>query len=227
MNRQLIEELTAAFEELGKNESASIIILEGAGQSFSAGADIKFMQESGQQSPEENKEDGLLLENMYTTINECPKPVIGKIHGHAFGGGFGLCTVCDIVVAERNTIFSLSEVLIGIIPSVIGPFTVDKIGLSHFRALGISGEKFDGDWAEKIGLVHYSVKGEELDETVDAVVNQLHKAGPKAMANFKAYCRNIDSADASELIAELRASDEGQEGLAAFLEKRPPKWMKN
>lgn len=227
LNSKMMAEITSAFAALGDDNNVRIIVLAGAGASFSAGADIKFMQESGRQSIEQNADDARMMETMFRTINECPKPVIGKIHGHAFGGGFGLCTVCDIVVADQSTVFSLSEVLIGIIPSVIGTFTKDKIGLSHFRALGISGEKFDGSWAEKIGLVHFSVKTEELNETVEAVVNQLKKAGPQAMAKFKEYIRNMDSTEATNVIAELRASEEGQEGLSAFLEKRLPNWVEN
>jgi len=163
---------------------------------------------------------------MYTAVDNCSKPVIGKVHGHAYGGGFGLCTVCDIVVAAENTSFCLSEVLIGIVPAVIGPFTVNKIGNSYFRALGISGERFDGSYAKDIGLVHFAVKENELDEMTEAVIKQVKKASPQAISRFKEYCRNMDSTNSAELIAELRASDEGQEGLSAFLEKRPPSWAK-
>ncbi len=225
LNTYMMREITEVFKEASSDDSIRVVILDGAGSSFCAGADLQSMKDAGQQSFEENKADAELLEAMYVSVNECTKPVIGKIHGHAFGGGFGLATVCDIVASESSTLFSLSEVLLGIIPSVIGPFTVDKIGMSHFRALGISGERFDGAFAEKIGLVHFSVPAEELDEMTDGIVKQLLKAGPKAIASFKVYCRNMNSVDAAGLIAELRSSEEGQEGLSAFLEKRKPNWM--
>jgi len=124
----------------------------------------------------ENVATGNKLLDMYLAVDNCSKPVISKVHGHAYGGGFGLCTVCDIVVSAENTFFCLSEVLIGIIPAVIGPFTVKKIGYSHFRALGISGERFDGKYAREIGLVHYTVKESEVDELTESVTNQLLKA---------------------------------------------------
>ncbi|MBT3617968.1 MAG: hypothetical protein HOC47_00665 [Candidatus Marinimicrobia bacterium] len=225
LNTNMIREIKDVFQQASSNDSIRVIILNGAGSSFCAGADLQSMKDSGQQSFEENKADAELLQSMYVSVNECQKPVLGKIHGHAFGGGFGLATVCDIVVAETSTVFSLSEVLLGIVPSVIGPFTVHKIGMSHFRALGISGERFDGAFAEKIGLVHFSVPGEKLDEMTEKVVTQLLKAGPNAMTSFKAYCQTMDSVDAAGLIAELRSSKEGQEGLSAFLEKRKPNWM--
>ncbi|MDP6533456.1 MAG: enoyl-CoA hydratase-related protein [Candidatus Marinimicrobia bacterium] len=224
LSTDMIREITDVFTAASSEDSIRIILLSGSGESFCAGADLQSMKDAGTQSFEENKADAELLEAMYTAVNNCDKPVVGKIHGHAFGGGFGLCTVCDIVVADAATIFSLSEVLLGIIPSVIGPFTVDKIGMSHFRALGISGERFDGAHAEKIGLVHFSVAEEDLNQTVDAVIKQLKKAGPKAMAGFKSYCRSMELEDAAALIAELRASEEGQEGISAFLEKRKPNW---
>lgn len=225
LNTNMIREITDVFNEASSDNSIRVVILDGAGSSFCAGADLESMKNSGQQSFEENKSDAELLEAMYVSVNECEKPVVGKIHGHAFGGGFGLAAVCDIVVAEASTVFSLSEVLLGIIPSVIGPFSVDKIGMSHFRALGISGERFDGAFAEKIGLVHFSVPANELDEMTEYVVKQIKKAGPNAMASFKSYCRNMNSVDAAGLIAELRSSEEGQEGLSAFLEKRKPNWI--
>jgi methylglutaconyl-CoA hydratase len=161
---------------------------------------------------------------MYKTINECSKPVLGVIHGYAIGGGFGLCTVCDIVIADEKTIFSLSEVLIGIIPAVIGPYTERKIGNSWWRALGISGERFDAPFAEKIGLVHYSVPKIEMDNMIKHVIQQLMKGGPISQSIFKEYIRNMDQLNSTDVIANVRSSPEGQEGLAAFLEKRKPNW---
>ena len=224
MNTIMIQDITDVFCELEKNPKIRIIVLSGNGQSFCAGADLQFIKKSGLLNRDENVDDGKKLEEMYFAVDGCSKAVVGKIHGHAFGGGFGLCTVCDIVVADENTIFSLSEILIGIIPGVIGPFTVNKIGHSHFRYLGISGERFDGKYAEKIGLIHYSVKEDELDKTTNSIVKQLIKASPQAISKFKEYCRNMDEINSAEVLADLRASEEGQEGLSAFLEKRLPSW---
>ncbi len=226
MNVVMIKEITHIFSELHKDNSVRGVLLSGNGQSFCAGVDLEDMRRTGQMDWNKNVQSGTDIENMYIAVDHCSKPVIGKVHGHAFGGGFGLCTVCDITIADRNTLFSLSEVLIGIIPAVIGPFTVNKIGQSHFRALGVSGERFDGDHAEKIGLIHYSVKSDELDTLTQSIIDQVMKASPQAISRFKEYCRKMDTTNSAELIAELRASDEGQEGLTAFLEKRPPSWAK-
>jgi len=224
MNSIMIQEITDIFCELDRNPEIRIIVLSGNGQSFCAGADLHHIKNSGLMNRNENVNEGIKLEEMYFAVDRCSKAVVGKIHGHAFGGGFGLCTVCDIVVADEKTIFSLSEILIGIIPGIIGPFTVKKIGHSHFRSLGISGEQFDGKYAEKIGLIHYSVKENDLDKTTNSIVKQLIKASPQAISEFKEYCRNMDEINSAEVLADLRASEEGQEGLSAFLEKRLPSW---
>ena len=224
MNSIMMQEITDVFRELDKNPQVHIIVLSGNGQSFCAGADLHYIKNSGLMNRDENVNEGKKLEEMYFAVDRCSKAVIGKIHGHAFGGGFGLCTVCDIVVADEKTIFSLSEILIGIIPGIIGPFTVKKIGHSNFRSLGISGERFDGNYAVKIGLIHYSVTEKELDETTNSIVKQLIKASPQAIRKFKEYCRNMDEINSAEVLADLRASEEGQEGLTAFLEKRLPSW---
>ncbi len=224
MNAQMIQEITEAFLDLHNNPDIRVIVLSGKGTSFCAGVDLQLMKEYGKMSRDENVDSGNKLEEMYHAIDSCSKAVVGKIHGHAFGGGFGLCTVCDIVVADEETSFSLSEVLIGIIPAIIGPYSVKKIGYSHFRALGISGERFDGDFAEQIGLIHYSVQNNKLNATTDSVVNQLLKASPKAISHFKDYCRNMDNINSAKLLADLRTSEEGQEGISAFLEKRRPSW---
>jgi len=224
MNSIMIQEITDIFCELDRNPEIRIIVLSGNGQSFCAGVDLEEMRSIGQMDWDKNVAAGTKLEEMYTAVDHCSKPVIGKVHGHAYGGGFGLCTVCDIVITADDTSFCLSEVLIGINPSVIGPFTIKKIGYSHFRSLGISGESFDGDYAYKIGLVHFAVEESDLDEITKSVANQVLKAGPNAIARFKEYCQNMENTNSAELIADLRASEEGQEGLSAFLEKRLPSW---
>lgn len=226
MNQIMIRELTDVFSELHKNPEVRIVVLSGNGNSFCAGIDLEDMRTLGQLDWDENVKAGTNLEKMFVAVDQCSKPVIGKVHGHAYGGGFGLCSVCDIVVAAENTSFCLSEVLLGIVPAVIGPYTVNKIGNSYFRALGISGERFDGSYAENIGLIHFAVNLNDLDKTTESIIAQVKKASPQAIAFFKEYCRNMDKTNSAELIAELRASEEGQEGLNAFLEKRLPSWAK-
>lgn len=225
MNETMMQEIKDCFTLLSSNNDIRIIILKGNGLSFSAGADLQMMKMAADQTPEENKAGTRLLSDMYLAIDQCSKPVLGVVHGHAFGGGFGLCTVCDIVIAEEKTIFSLSEVLIGIIPAVIGPYTENKIGKSWFRALGISGERFDAPFAEKIGLIHFSVKENEMEMMTEHLTKQLLKGGPESQLKFKEYLRNMTNLDSADVIAEIRASEEGQEGLSAFLEKRKPNWI--
>ncbi len=227
MNILMVKEIADCFTYLSKQSDVRIIILRGNGDSFCAGADIQHMKHAGGQSPEENKSDSQLLSDLYYAVDHCPQPVVGFLHGHAFGGGFGLCNVCDITIAEENTLFALSEVLIGIIPAIIGPYTVNKIGLSSYCALGISGERFDAHYAEKIGLVQYAVPKDQMEELLNRLVFQLKKGSPKAQAMFKKYIRNMDNMDAQDVITEMRASEEGQEGLSAFIEKRKPSWQKD
>ncbi len=226
MNANMIQEITDVFNGLDQNQDVRVIVISGTGASFSTGMDLHSMKAYGQMSRDENIAASKNLQDMYTAVDQCSKAVIGKIHGHAFGGGFGLCTVCDIVIADTDTLFSLSEVLIGLIPAVIGPYVEKKIGHSHFRALGISGQRFDSQTAAQIGLIHYAVKGQELDEKTSAIINQLLQAGSQAIARFKNFCRDMNKANSAELLADQRASAEGQEGLTAFLEKRPPSWVK-
>ena len=227
MNIPMMKEITDCFTHLSKQSEVRIIILRGKGDSFCAGADIQHMKHSGGQAKEKNRTDSQLLADLYYAADHCPQPVVGVVHGHAFGGGFGLCNVCDITIAEENTLFALSEVLIGIIPAIIGPYTVNKIGLSAFRALGISGEQFNAHYAEKIGLIQYAIPADQLEDLLKNTISQLKKGSPKAQAMFKDYIKNMDLYDAKDVITEMRASEEGQEGLSAFIEKRKPSWQKD
>ncbi|MBT4177125.1 MAG: enoyl-CoA hydratase [Candidatus Marinimicrobia bacterium] len=226
MNLPILKELRDCFHRLSSQDDVRIVVLRGKGKSFCAGADIKHMKDAGRDSADKNQSDSQYLADMYEAVNTCSKPVVAVVHGHAFGGGFGLCNVCDIVIAEENTIFALSEVLIGIIPAVIGPYTIEKIGLSTFRALGISGERFDGKHAEKIGLVQYAIPENEVEKTLEEILKQLKKGSPQAQATFKNYLQNMDTLDAKDVISDIRSTKEGQEGLSAFLERRKPKWIK-
>ena len=225
LNEEMIRETTHAFDMIGKDDSVRVIVLEGNGKTFSAGADLSYMKQSGEMNIDQNTEQGIRLGNMYRSIERCPKPVIAKAHGYAIGGGFGFMVLADIAIAETQTKFALSEVKLGMNPAVIGPFVVKRIGLSHFKSLGITGEMIDSNHALRIGLIHEISDKEGLENAVMKKVNILLKGGPNAIAEFKANFDNMDRNEAAARIAKLRASDEGQEGLSAFLEKRPPNWV--
>jgi methylglutaconyl-CoA hydratase len=181
-------------------------------------------------SRDENLTGARAMAAMFRTLDELPCAVIGRVHGHAFGGGVGLAAVCDAVVAADDTVFALSEVKLGLVPATISPFVVRKIGRSHARALFVTGERFDAAWAERIGLVHYAVDPDEVDEMVQALVEQVLTAGPRAVAAAKRLPELASAAiddiaeHTAELIADLRTGDEAQEGLTAFLERRRPTW---
>ncbi len=225
LSEEMIAEVTRIFQDLSTDESTRVIVLEGNGKAFSAGADLEYMKRSGVLDLDKNTKQGKKLAAMYQSIESCSKPVIVKAHGYAIGGGFGFLTLGDIAIAEENTKFSLSEVKLGINPAVIGPFCVKKIGLSQFKALGISGEMIGTERALRIGLIHEIASRGDLEVSVMKKVNQLLSAGPKAIKAFKAFCQNMDEEKSAALIAKLRAGSEGQEGLAAFLEKRKPNWV--
>ena len=230
-NEVLIAELTKCFLELGREENVRIIILTGSGKSFCAGADINWMKSMIGFSYEENIQDSQNLADMFKVINECPKPVIGRINGAAFGGGVGLAAVCDIAVAVENAKFSFSEVKLGIIPAVVSPYVLAKIGPGHARKLFITGERFDANNAAEIGLVHRVVQPDNLDESVNDIIKNLLANGPGAMKEVKSLIANWSELDREnfrtftvEKIAELRTGEEGKEGLQAFLDKRKPSW---
>lgn len=231
MNGQLIKELTHCVSELSKDEHIRTIILTGKGKSFCAGADLHWMKGMATYSKEENMKDSRLLLDLYEAIYTCPKPVIGRINGHAFGGGIGLITVCDITIGIPEKKFAFSEVKLGIIPSVISTYVVRRIGLAHMRRLFITGERFTTEHAQDIGLLDYVVPQEKLDETVQTCVEYLHSSGPTAIKEVKQLanmCEQMNRTDFKEFtvkkITELRVSPEGKEGISAFLEKRKPKW---
>jgi len=231
MNEKLMKELTSCFKEVSSDDAVRIIILTGNGKSFCAGADLNWMKSMAKYSKEENIQDSKLLLELYETIYSCPKPVIGHINGHAFGGGIGLVAVCDIAIAPPGLKFSFSETNLGIIPSVISTYIVRRIGLSKMRRLFITGERFTSEYAKEIDLIDYVVPAENLDDEIQKYTKLLHSSGPNSIAEIKNLvykCQKMDVEDYKkftvEKIAELRISDEGQEGIAAFLEKRKSKW---
>lgn len=216
----LIEELSDAFVDVGK---ARAVVLAGDGPSFCAGADIEWMRASADLSHEQNVADANALRRMLEAIDSCPAPVLAAVQGHAFGGGAGLVAVADIVVARERTVFAFSEVKLGIVPAVISPFVLRKIGESAARRYFVTGERFGAATALRIGLVHEIAT--DLHSSVEGLVGELRTAGPRAARAAKRLVLDRpDGAETARRIAERRASPEGQEGLRAFLEGRRPEW---
>ena len=231
LNVGLIEELTGCFEEISDDEGVRVVVLAGEGRSFCAGADIGYMHETASFSYEENLEDARRLATMFWTVDECPKPLIARVQGAAMGGGAGLVAAADVVVAEEEARFAFTEVRLGIAPATISPFVVRKIGASHARSLFVTGEGFGAERAREIGLVHIVAPQDQLDAAVDKKVGEILQGGPVAQATVKALLRRLETMEpmeapglTSRVISELRTGEEGQEGLAAFLEKRQPGW---
>jgi methylglutaconyl-CoA hydratase len=216
----LIQELTEVFEHVG---DVRAVVLAGEGESFSAGADVEWMRSSVELSYEENVADARRLRKMLETINSCPAPVIARVQGHALGGGCGLVACSDIVVAARNAVFAFSEVKLGIIPAVISPYALAKIGESAARRYFLTGEWFDAETAHRIGLVHEVA--DDLDAVVERILDELRSAGPQAAKHAKLLVlERPDALGTERRIAQRRTSAEGQEGLRAFLDKRKPAW---
>jgi len=216
----LIAELAEAFVDVGR---ARAVVLGGDGPSFSAGADVDWMRASAGLSYEENVADANALRRTLEAIDGCPAPVVARVQGHALGGGAGLVAAADIAVASRDATFAFSEVKLGIVPAVISPFALAKIGPGAARRYFVTGERFDAETALRIGLV--SELADDLDAAVERVVAELLSAGPTAARWAKRLVRERpDGPETARWIAERRTSEEGQEGLAAFLEKRPPRW---
>jgi methylglutaconyl-CoA hydratase len=233
-NAELIGELRATFRRLEDEppEKLGVVVLAGAGPSFCAGADVNWMRASLGLSREANEQDAMVLAEMLDAIDRCPVPVIARVQGAALGGGMGLCAVSDVVVAESGARFGFTETRLGILPAVISPFVIAKIGESHARALFPSGRRFDVGRAARIGLVHEVVEGEgALDAAVEAAVEDVLSAGPTAVRAAKSIVREVRGLPhestrwhTARRIATQRTSQEGQEGLRAFLEKREPAW---
>jgi methylglutaconyl-CoA hydratase len=216
----LIGELTAAFADVG---DARAVVLAGDGQSFCAGADVDWQRAAIDLDYDENVEDALRLFRMLDAIDSCPAPVVARVQGYALGGGSGLVSCADVAVAAPDAIFGFSEVKLGIVPAVISPFVLPRIGTAAARRFFVTGERFDAQTALRIGLVHEVTP--ELDEAVDRVVGELLTAGPAASRAAKQLIRDRPGGEeAAHVAARLRTSPEGQEGLRAFLDKRPAAW---
>jgi methylglutaconyl-CoA hydratase len=234
---RLIADLTAALHAAGEDSSVRVVVLTGVGASFSAGADLNWMRGMAKASEAENREDSLRLAALMRTLQFLPKPTIARVNGAAYGGGVGLIACCDIAIGVNTAKFGLTEVKLGLVPAVISPYVIAAIGLRNARRLFLTGEIFEADTAAQIGLLHQSVPAEYLDDTVHSVLKMLAKAGPVAQHEAKRLAfgmhglteeavERIDH-DNAALIARLRVSAEGQEGLGAFLDKRTPAWAHN
>ena len=231
-NAELIAQLRDCFAALATDDAVRVVVLTGAGTVFSAGADVQWMQGAAQFTVVENERDARAMAAMFAAVDRCPKPVVARVNGAAFGGGAGLIACCDIAVAVEDARFSFSEVRLGIAPATISPFVLRKIGPSHARALFLTAERFDAARARAIGLVHEVVPADELDAAIDRQTAMLLHGGPHALAAAKELVHELPGMTDGEqraytatLIAHLRTSAEGQEGLRAFLDRRSPSWM--
>lgn len=230
-NEQVVAELTAWAEQTAAERTARVVVLSGAGKVFSAGADVEWMSRMVDRSQDENVRDAQTMARMFAALDALPLPLVGRVHGAALGGGCGLAAVCDIVVAEERTEFGFTEVKLGILPAVIAPHALRKIGPSAARELFLTGSRFSAERAREVGLAHAVVPAGELDAAVDAYVRALLTSAPEAIAAAKQLIGEIPRRPAAEVvdltaraIAERRVSPEGQAGLRAFLEKRKAPW---
>ncbi len=231
-NSMMIRELADAFARVKKDESVRVVVLTGTGESFCAGADLNWMREIIRYSFDQNIRESLEVAELMHVIYTLPKPTIARVNGTAIGGGNGLLSACDIVIASEKARFGLSEVKIGLVPAAISPYVIRRIGERAAREYFLTGERFDARRALEIGLVNRVVPHEQLDEKVDEVVQLLLSSGPEAIASCKELLHRVPAMSleeakkyTAEMIARLRVSDEGQEGMAAFLEKRKPRWV--
>lgn len=234
-NEALIGELTQVFHALDADKAVRLAVLAGNGKSFCSGGDLNWMKAMKNFTAEENITDSQHLARMFSTIHDFSKPLIGVVHGYAFGGGSGLASVCDYVVAAESATFGFTETRLGLIPATIAPFVMEKIGVSAALAHFISGGTFSAQTAKDIGLIHKIVPEAELKSTADAIVTEFLKAGPVASRKAKALVREVqrlskhDSKQdmtgyTANAIAQIRVSSEAQEGMSALLEKRKPLW---
>jgi methylglutaconyl-CoA hydratase len=232
---QMIREMTTALRAADLDDKVRMVVITGAGACFSAGADLNWMRSLITASREENERDALRLAELLRSLNYLSKPTLARINGAAYGGGVGLIAACDITVAADDARFGLTEVHLGLVPAVISPYVIRRIGETHARRYFLTAERFDSNRACAIGLVQQSVASARLDAAIEEIAGQVLSGGPKAIAQGKQLVfgiaghgievqKSIDEKTA-RLIADLRVSDEGQEGLAAFLEKRQPGWI--
>lgn len=234
-NDELISELTKRFESFKKDKDTRLVVLTGEGKSFCAGADLNWMKKMKDYSDEENYQDSVALANLFEAIDTCPIPTVAKVNGAALGGGTGLIAACDYAIACKSAKMGFTEVGLGLVPAVISPFVMSRISANFARAYFLSGEKFMGETALHIGLVHQVCPLDDLENQTEKVITKFLKAAPTAAREAKALIAGVVEREAkprSEMrdytcktIARIRVSDEGQEGMSALLEKRSPRWI--
>lgn len=232
---ELIAELTDALQHVATDASLRSLVLTGSGSTFSAGADLNWMRAMASASEQDNFADAQALAHCMRTLNNLPIPTLARVNGSAYGGGVGLIACCDIAVAVESAKFTLSEVKLGLVPAVISPYVIAAIGERQARRYFLSAEIFDASTAKAIGLIHECVAAEQLDDTQDRILHWLSKGGKQAQTEAKQLIHSYQPANTAQsmqtqdaqnatLIARLRISEEGQQGLTAFLEKRPAPW---
>lgn len=229
---RLISQMTACLEDLARDNKVRALVLTGIGKSFSAGADINWMRRMADYSEAENLTDARALAKLMVSLNTLPMPTIAKVNGAALGGGVGLIACCDIAISSDQASFGTTEVKLGLIPSVIGPYVIAAVGPRMARRIMLTGERFDASSALRMGLVHQVERPDTLDDAVEAVLDQILKGGPRAIETCKALILDLAAKpitddvieDTANRIAKLRATEEAKEGLGAFLEKRKPAW---
>jgi methylglutaconyl-CoA hydratase len=231
-NDQVIDEMTFAFKRLKTDSDVRVVILSGDGKSFCAGADLNWMRRVKDSAFEDNLDEARRLADLFWDIYSFPKPVIGRINGAAIGGGTGFVAVTDIAVAAQSAVFSFSEVKIGVVPACISPYVIKRVGEGKAREFFLTGERLTSERALEAGLVNRAVPDEMLDATVNGLVESLLSSGPEAIRVCKELLQTVPALTVDDfkeytarVIAELRQSPEGQEGMDAFLNKRRPKWV--
>jgi methylglutaconyl-CoA hydratase len=232
-NDAVIAELTAAFRTLGADASLRAIVIGGHGKAFCAGGDLNWMRAMADYSWEQNRADAQALADMLYTLYTCPIPLVGRVHGDCYAGGLGLAAVCDVLVAAEGMHFCLSEAKLGLLPATIGPYVVRALGEQASRRYFISAERFSAAEAHRLGFVHELATAETIDARVDAIVQVLVTNGPEAVKASKRLVQDLAGrpltpelrADTARRIADIRASDEGKEGVQSFLNKRTPRWQ--
>lgn len=231
-NSALIADLMRAFADAAQSERTRVVVLSAQGSAFCAGADLAWMRGMAENTWEENRADAQALADMLWTVYSCPLPVVARIQGDCYAGGVGLVAVCDVRIAARSAQFCLSEAKLGLLPATIGPYVVRAMGASAAGRYFVSAERFDAERAAAIGLVHEVVEAQQLDATVQDIVEAIAANGPDAVKACKKLVRDVAGqditpalrADTAQRIADIRASAEGREGVLAFLQKRPPSW---